>query len=74
MIKLLRSFFNYLIAEKGMNIGAFHRKFYAPSEDVEIVVVSPERLNYLIYNKEREEQLSDDLKKIKDVFVFGCSV
>jgi len=74
MIKLLRSFFNYMISEKGMNTGAFHRKFYAPSEDVDIVVVSPERLNHLIYNKEREEQLSDDLKKIKDVFVFGCSV
>ncbi|MBK7816349.1 MAG: tyrosine-type recombinase/integrase [Sphingobacteriaceae bacterium] len=74
MIKLLRSFFNYLVNEKGLNVGAFHKKFYAPSEDVDIVVVSPERLNYLIFNTELEKQLSPDLKKVKDVFVFGCAV
>lgn len=74
LMKLLRSFLNYLIAEKGMNIGFFHKKFYAPSEDVEIVVLSSERLNYLIYDETLEKQLTPDLKKVKDVFVFGCSV
>jgi integrase len=74
VIKLLRSFFNYLINEKGLNIGFFHRKFYTPSEDVDIVVLTPERLNELIYNKEKEKQLTRDLKKVKDVFLFGCSV
>ncbi len=74
MIKLLRSFFNYLINEKGMNIGFFHRKFYAPAEEVDIVVISPERLNYLIDNIQLENKLSGELKKVKDVFVFGCAV
>lgn len=74
MIKLLRSFFNYLINEKGMQIGVFHRKFYVPHEDVDIVVISPERLNYLVHAAEPEKVLSDDLKKVKDVFVFGCAV
>ncbi len=74
MVKLLRSFFNYLINEKGMNIGFFHRKFYVPSEDVDIVVISPERLNHLIYSKELEKELSPELRKVKDVFVFGCAV
>lgn len=73
-IKLLRSFFNYLINEKGMNIGFFHRKFYAPAEDVDIVVISPERLNYLIDEKTLQKTLSDEFKKVKDVFVFGCTV
>jgi integrase len=74
MIKLLRSFFNFLINEKGMNIGFFHKKFYSPSEDVEIIVLAQERINYLIYNTEMEKLLSDDLRKVKDIFVFGCAV
>ena len=74
LIKLLRSFFNYLEGEKGMHIGAFHKKFYAPYEDIEIVVLSPERLNYLIHDKELHKKLTPDLKKVKDIFVFGCSV
>lgn len=74
MIKLLRTFFNYLITEKGMNIGFYHRKFYAPSEDVDIVVLTPERLNYLIDEKTLEKTLPTEFKKVKDVFVFGCTV
>jgi integrase len=74
MIKLLRSFFNYLVNDQGMNIGFFHRKFYVPNEEVDIVVISPERLNYLIHAGEPEKQLNAELKKVKDVFVFGCAV
>jgi len=74
LIKLLRSFFNYLITEKGLNVGSFHKKFYAPHEEIEIIVLTPERLNYLIHDKELHKKLTPDLKKVKDVFVFGCSV
>ncbi len=73
-VKLLRSFFNYLITEKGLPIGSFHKKFYAPSEDVEIVVLSAERLNHLIHHTELESTLNEELLKVKDVFVFGCAV
>ncbi|PBQ30216.1 hypothetical protein CNR22_24305 [Sphingobacteriaceae bacterium] len=74
MIKLLRSFFNYLVNEKGLSVGFFHRRFYAPAEDVDIIVLSAERLNYLIYSEPFESSLSPDLKIVRDVFVFGCSV
>ena len=74
MMKLLRSFFNYLNNEKGMNVGFFHRKFYTPSEEPGIVVLTPERLNYMVNNKAIEKDLSPDLKEVKDVFVFGCVV
>jgi integrase len=74
MIKLLRSFFNFLISEKGLPIGAFHKKFYAPCEDIEIVVLSTERLNHLIHHKGLGQQLNQELQKVKDVFVFGCAV
>ncbi|MDP1803209.1 MAG: tyrosine-type recombinase/integrase [Bacteroidota bacterium] len=73
-IKLLRCFFNYLINEQGLSIGTFHKKFYAPSEDVEILVILPERLNHLVYSKELADQLSQEMIKVKDVVVVGCVV
>lgn len=73
-IKLLRSFFNYLITEKDLSIGSFYKHFYAPSEDVEIIVLSAERLNYLIDNQALEQSLNGELLKVKDIFVFGCAV
>lgn len=74
MLKLLRSFFNYLNTEKGLNVGSFHRQFYIPSEDIDIVVLSPERFNYLLQSEELEEKLPLELRNVKDVFLFGCSV
>lgn len=73
-IKLLRSFFNYVNTELLINTGTFHRSFYARSEEIQIVVLTPERLNYLITSKELEEKLSKRLKVVKDIFVFGCTV
>lgn len=73
-IKRLRAFFNYLNEEKEMNVGSFHKKFYTHSEEIEIITLVPEQLNFLIYNKEFEDALPDHLKKTKDMFVFGCTV
>lgn len=73
-MKLLRAFFNYLNDEKQMNIGNFHKKFYTQSEEIEIITLIPEQLNFLIYNKEFEATLPDNLKRTKDMFVFGCTV
>ncbi|MGQ0827331.1 MAG: tyrosine-type recombinase/integrase [Bacteroidota bacterium] len=57
-----------------MNIGNFHKSFYAQSEDIEIITLLPEQLNFLIYNKEFEASLPEHLQKTKDMFVFGCTV
>ncbi|MES2394420.1 MAG: tyrosine-type recombinase/integrase [Bacteroidota bacterium] len=73
-IKRLRAFFNYLNEEKNMSVGNFHKKFYAHHEDIEIITLIPEQLNFLIYNKAFEATLPDHLKKTKDMFVFGCTV
>lgn len=73
-IKRLRAFFNYLSAQKDMNVGSFHKRFYAFAEDIEIITLLPEQLNFLIYNKEFENSLPEHLKKTKDMFVFGCTV
>lgn len=73
-IKLLRTFFNYLGEEKEMNVGNFHKKFHAHSEEIEIITLIPEQLNFLIYNKAFEISLPDHLQRTKDMFVFGCTV
>jgi integrase len=73
-IKRLRVFFNYLNQEKEMNVGSFHKSFYAHSEEIEIITLIPEQLNFLIYDKTFEDSLPDYLKKTKDMFVFGCTV
>jgi integrase len=73
-IKRLRTFFNYLNAEKDLNIGSFYKNFYAHSEEIEIVTLTSEQLHYLIYDKMFETNLPDHLKRTKDMFVFGCTV
>lgn len=70
----LRAFFNHLQEHTSINPGNFHKEFYTFNEEISIVTLLPEQLNYLIYNKEFEVNLPDHLKKTKDVFVFGCTV
>lgn len=74
VMKDLKAFFNYLIIEKNMMVGNYHKKFYAYKEDIEIVTLQPEQLNFLIYDKNFEELLSPTLLKVKDIFVVGCTV
>lgn len=51
-----------------------HKKFYTFNEDIPIVVLSPEQLNYLIHDTELNDKLPEHLVKVKDIFVLGCSV
>ena len=74
VIKDVRTFFNYLINEKNMPIGNYHKKFHIYKETIEIVTLQPEQLNYLIYNSAFESSLSAKLLNIKDIFVVGCTV
>jgi len=73
-IRTLRAFFNFLNIELMLNIGTFHYRFYVLEEEIETIVLFPEQLNFLIYNKEFESKLPPHLKVTKDVFVFGCTV
>jgi integrase len=72
-IKIIRTFFNYLKNERDINTGDFQRLFYVRNEEIEILVLSPDQLKYLIHNKEFEMNLTPVLKRIKDIFVFGCT-
>ncbi|WP_044397239.1 tyrosine-type recombinase/integrase [Lacinutrix sp. Hel_I_90] len=72
-IKTIRTFFNYLKHDKDINTGDFQRLFYVRNEQVEIFVLSPEQLKFLIHDTIFEESLTPTLKRIKDIFVFGCT-
>jgi integrase len=73
-IKNIKAFFNYLNKETPVKVAHFHKQFYVRKEEISIFPLLPEELNYLIYNKELEAKLSPRLRKVKDVFVFGCTV
>jgi integrase len=72
-IKILRTFFNYLKNDKDFFTGDFQRLFYVTKEEIEIFVLSPEQLKFLIHDNEFEQKLSVAHKRIKDIFVFGCT-
>jgi integrase len=65
---------NYIVKEKHLDIGFFHHRFYIPSEDIDIFTLSSERIHELIFDKDKEKTLGIVLQKIKDVFLFGCTV
>jgi integrase len=73
-IKNLRVFFNYCNKHLQLGIGDFHLQFYVRKEEIPIITLLPEELNFFIYDSAFETSLPDRLKKVKDVFVFGCTV
>jgi len=73
-IKNIRTFFGYLNKQLLLNTGDFYKSFYVRKEDVPIVTLLPEELNFLIYDQAFKRKLSPALQKVKDVFVFGCTV
>lgn len=73
-IKVIRVFFHYLQRDLLIDTGNFYKKFCVTKEEVPVIALLPEELNYLIYNKEFEDSLSPVMQKVKDVFVFGSTV
>lgn len=73
-MKMLRTFFNYLNNDLGFYIGNSHKNFYVRKEEIPVIVLTPEQLNFLIFDKEFETSLSERLLRTKDIFVFGCTV
>ena len=73
-IKNIRTFFGYLKKGVLLDVGEFHKQLYVRKEEIPIITLLPEELNFFIYNKPFEESLPAKLRKVKDVFVFGCTI
>ncbi len=71
-IKVIRTFFLYLKNEKDFSTGDFQRVFYVRKEEVDILVLSPDQLKFLIHDKDFDSSLTPAQKRIKDIFIFGC--
>jgi len=73
-VKNLRVFFNYLNRDMLLNVGEFHKKFYVRKEEIPIIALLPEELNHIIYDAALVAKLTTAQEKVKDLFVFGCTV
>lgn len=73
-IKTLKAFFNYLNSETPIKFGNFHNCFHVRKEEIPVIALLPEELNFLIYDSTFQESLPKRLQEVKDVFVFGCTV
>lgn len=72
-IKIIRVFFNYLKNEKDISTGDFQKLFYVRKEQIDILVLSPDQLKFLIHDSTFNDSLTVAMRRIKDVFVFGCT-
>ncbi|MCP9752438.1 tyrosine-type recombinase/integrase [Ferruginibacter sp. HRS2-29] len=74
VMKNIRAFFNYLNREMGIKTGDHYKSFYVNKEDVPIVTLLPEQLQFLINDGSFNNRLSGSLMKAKNIFIFGCTV
>lgn len=74
VLKNLKTFLRYLAVNRNLPITDFYRVFLVPKERFTPVLISPDQLRFLILDTEFENSLSPLLRKIKDIFVFGCTV
>lgn len=75
IIKTMRSFFNYVEQERNISVGTFHKSFYVPKEEIPIVALSADQLNYIINDETFNVMVKKSkLEETKDVFVVGCTV
>lgn len=74
VFKILKTFFNYLQIEKGYVVGNYHKSFRIPLQQSTPVVLQPWQLQFLICNKEFEVSLNPSLKRVRDIFIIGCTV
>ncbi len=74
VIKIIKALFNYVEKKLVLPIGNFHHQFYVRKEQVPIITLLPEQLNFLIYDTTFEQSLHKRMQQVKDIFVFGCTV
>lgn len=75
VIKCLKAFYNYLEIDRNIIVGPYHKTFVVPVEEVQIIALTPKQFSYVMHNEQFNEKVVErNLEKIRDVFVFGCTV
>ncbi len=73
-MKQLRTFFRYLNIEKCINTGEFYKRLYVCKEEIPVICLLPEQLKFLITDRAFDESLTTAMRRVKAIFVFGCTV
>lgn len=74
VIKNIRTFFGYVNKDRLLPTGDFYQSFHKKQEDIDIITLQPEQLQFLINDRAFEAALTPSLRKVKNVLVVGCTV
>ncbi|RYG33770.1 MAG: hypothetical protein EOO01_32890 [Chitinophagaceae bacterium] len=74
VLKTIRACFNYACQDKQLPIGTFHNLFKVSAPAIDPVILSPQQLQFLIYDHTFHQLLPKHLRRTKDIFIFGCTV
>lgn len=74
VFRQLKSLFRWINNEKLIDTGPYYKNFKVLKEEVPVTALTREQLMQLIYDKELEQRLGENLLVSKDMFVFGCTV
>jgi integrase len=73
-IKVFNTLWNYMREVKLLDIGNYQQNFRVFRENIQVIALEPHHLSKLINNTPIYNSLSPTLKKIRDSFLFGCTV
>jgi integrase len=74
VLKVVRTFFNYLLKEKHFSVGNFHLQLRLAAPSYTPVIIQPHQLRFLLFDNLFTNALPAHLKRTKDIFLFGCTV
>jgi site-specific recombinase XerD len=74
VFRQVKAFFKYVNNDKLIDTGPYYKQFKVLKEEVPVTALTQEHLIKLIYDKDFEASLPENLKLTKDMFVFGCTV
>lgn len=72
VLNSLKSFFGYLEREHNLPVNTYYKNFKVQRPNPTILVLTPERLQTLIYDRELDNRLTQAELRIKNIFIIGC--
>jgi len=73
VMKTVRVFLGYLQREKGLPTERFQRLIFVRKEEVDIITLDIDQLNFLIGCRSFHQSLPPHLQNTKNIFLFGCA-
>lgn len=71
--KNIKAFFKYLQLHRSIETGAYFKQLTVVKEEIPVVVLTPERVRFLIYDADFRNGLPNYLECTLDRFILGCT-